>query len=74
MKHCLCAAVQAKNRTLTGKGYTPYRLVYGRHPTLPGLLDEEVDGNLSLRQSLTLDAGVAVGWERLPVVVEAGCP
>ena len=66
----------AKNCTLTGKGYTPYQLVYGRHPTLPDLLDEEVDGNLSLRQSLTLDGGVAggVGWERLPVVVEAGCP
>ena len=63
MKQCLCAAVQAKNCTLTRKGYTPYQLVYGRHPTFPDLLDEEVDGNLSLRQSLTLDGEVARGDE-----------
>ena len=41
VKDCLCAAVQAKNMTLTRKGYTPYQMVFGRSPLFPDLLEED---------------------------------
>ena len=35
VKDCLCAAIQAKNMTLTRKGYTPFQMVFGRSPLFP---------------------------------------
>ena len=58
VKDTLCAAVQAKNSTITKGGYTPYQLAFGRHSMLPDLLDEDVEGNLSLREALTLEGEV----------------
>ena len=59
VKDCLAAAVQAKNMTITRKGYSPYQLAFGRAPFFPDLLDEDVEGNLSLRQAMTLEGEVA---------------
>ena len=55
VKDALCAAIQAKNSTITKGGYTPYQLAFGRHPLFPDLLDEDVEGNMSLREALTLE-------------------
>jgi len=46
VKDCLAAAVQAKNMTITTKGYSPYQLAFGRAPFFPDLLDGDVEGNL----------------------------
>eukprot|EP00434_Breviolum_minutum_P025436 symbB.v1.2.022474.t1/scaffold1996.1/size93170/9 len=59
VKDCLCAAVQAKNMTLTRKGYTPYQMVFGRSPLFPDLLEEDTAGNMALRDSLTMEGEVS---------------
>ena len=58
VKDCLAAAIQAKNMTMTRKGYTPYQLAFGRHPMFPDLLDDEVANNLPLRDSMGIDGEV----------------
>ena len=58
VKDALCAAVQAKNSTITRGGYTPYQLAFGRQPLFPDLLEEDVEGNMSLRESLSLEGEV----------------
>lgn len=35
LSDCLAAAVQAKNMTITTKGYSPYQLAFGRAPFFP---------------------------------------
>ena len=59
VKDCLCAAVQAKNMTLTRKGYTPFQMVFGRSPLFPDLLEEDTSGNMALRDSLTMEGEVS---------------
>ena len=59
VKDCLCVAVQAKNMTLTRKGYTPYQMVFGRSPLFPDLLEEDTAGNMALRDSLTMEGEVS---------------
>jgi hypothetical protein len=58
VKDCLAAAIQAKNSTLTKGGYTPYQLAFGRAPLFPDLLEEDVHGNLALRESLSTEGEV----------------
>ena len=58
VKDALCAAVQAKNSTLTKGGYTPFQLAFGRQPMFPDLLEEDVEGNMSLREALSLEGEV----------------
>ena len=58
VKDALCAAVQAKNSTLTKGGYTPFQLAFGRRPMFPDLLEEDVEGNMSLREALSLEGEV----------------
>ena len=57
-KDCLAASVQAKNMTLSRKGYTPFQLVFGRQPMFPDLLEESMTGNLSLRDALGTEGEV----------------
>ena len=58
VKGALCAAIQAKNSTITKGGYTPFQLAFGRQPMFPDLLEENVEGNMSLRESLSLEGEV----------------
>eukprot|EP00435_Cladocopium_sp_Y103_P070035 s255_g34.t1 len=58
VKDCLAAAIQAKNMTMTRKGYTPYQLAFGRQPLFPDLLDEDITSNMSLRDALGVEGEV----------------
>ena len=58
VKDCLAAAIQAKNMTITRKGYSPYQMVFGRQPMFPDLLDEDTTANMALRDSLGTDGEV----------------
>ena len=58
VKDCLAAAIQAKNMTISRKGYTPYQLAFGRQPMFPDLLDESITANMSLRDALGVEGEV----------------
>ena len=58
MKDCLAAVIQAKNMTITRKGYTPYQLACGRHPMFPDRLDEGITANMALRDALGIEGEV----------------
>ena len=59
MKATLSCAVQAKNETVTRKGYSANALVFGRQSNFPSLLDDEAHTMTTLGQALSLDTEVA---------------
>ena len=52
-----CSYPSEKN-ILTKGGYTPYQLAFGRAPLFPDLLEEDMHGNLALRESLSTEGEV----------------
>ena len=44
--------------SITKGGYTPFQLAFGRQPMFPDLLEEDVEGNMSLRESLSLEGEI----------------
>ncbi|CAL1135188.1 unnamed protein product [Cladocopium goreaui] len=59
MKTTLLCAIQAKNQTVTRRGYSAETLVYGRNSNFPDLLDDDAIDNTTLGQALSLDTQVA---------------
>ena len=59
MKSSLACALQAKNMTITRRGYSAQTLVFGREAFLPELLEEEIWSSSTLGQSLAVESEVA---------------
>ncbi|CAJ1419645.1 unnamed protein product [Effrenium voratum] len=55
MKQSLAAAVQAKNATVSRRGYSANALVFGRPANFPDLLDDDVQDRTTLGQALNLE-------------------
>ncbi len=59
MKMTLVCALQAKNQTVTRRGYSAESLVFGRNSKFPDLLDDDSMDTITLGQALGLDGQVA---------------
>ena len=59
MKMTLTCALQAKNQTVTRRGYSAEALVFGRNSNFPDLLDDDSLDSATLGQALELEGQVA---------------
>ena len=59
MKATLLAAIQAKNSTITRRGYSANALVFGKQSNFPDVLDDEAHTSTTLGQALSIDSEVA---------------
>ena len=59
MKLTLQCAIQAKNQTITRRGYSAETLVFGRNSNFPDPLDDDSQDVTTLGQALSLDGQVA---------------